>query len=109
MTNDSLSSLLFRVQGNIFSLEDAVKSLLPNYFKKIYSQIDSETKPEAEQTTADEGIQDSSTQAEAKAKLMFVRVQGIEPKLEIPFSWVANNLMNPDYFLHLCVCIKLSQ
>jgi len=38
-----------------------------------------------------------------------VRIQGIQPKLEIPFSWVVNNLVNPEHFLHVCVCLKLPQ
>lgn len=41
------------------------------------------------------------------AEIKLIRIQGIEPKLEIPFSWVANNLMNPDYFVHICVCLKV--
>lgn len=40
------------------------------------------------------------------AEIKYIRIQGIEPKWEIPFSWVVKNLMNPEYFLHVCVCIK---
>ncbi|KAK7259386.1 hypothetical protein RIF29_24993 [Crotalaria pallida] len=43
------------------------------------------------------------------AKSNLVRIQGLEPKLEIPFSWVVNNLMNPEYFLHMFVCLKVSE
>ncbi|CAM8909811.1 unnamed protein product [Rhodiola kirilowii] len=104
----------YQNRGKYFSLGDAVKSLLPNYFKEK-SQTDSETKAEVEgQANPEEGVSKSPTQTETtsslpKTKLMFVRVQGIQPKLEIPFSWAVNNLMSPDYFLHLCVCIKVSQ
>lgn len=42
-------------------------------------------------------------------EVKLVRIQGIEPKLEIPFSWVVNNLRNPEYFLHLCVFLKVPQ
>ncbi|XP_022759389.1 autophagy protein 5 isoform X4 [Durio zibethinus] len=45
----------------------------------------------------------------SSAEIKLIRIQGIEPKLEIPFSWVVNNLMNPDYFLHICVCVKVPQ
>ncbi|CAM8965585.1 unnamed protein product [Rhodiola kirilowii] len=104
----------YQNRGKYFSLGDAVKSLLPNYFKEK-SQTDSETKAEVEgQANPEEGVSKSPTQTETtssppKTKLMFVRVQGIQPKLEIPFSWAVNNLMSPDYFLHLCVCVKVSQ
>lgn len=43
------------------------------------------------------------------AEIKLVRIQGIEPKLEIPFSWVVNNLMNPDYFLHMCICVRVPE
>lgn len=40
-----------------------------------------------------------------KAKVKPVRVQGIELDLDIPFLWVANNLKNPEYYLHICVYV----
>lgn len=43
------------------------------------------------------------------AEIKLVRIQGIEPKLEIPFSWVVNNLMNPDYFLYMCICVRVPE
>lgn len=43
------------------------------------------------------------------AEIKFVRIQGIEPGLEIPFSWVANNLMFPEYFLHICICLRVAK
>ena len=42
------------------------------------------------------------------AEIKLVRIQGIEPKLEIPFSWVVNNLMNPDYFLYISLYVKVA-
>lgn len=42
------------------------------------------------------------------AELKLLRIHGIEPKLEIPFSWVVNNLMHPEHFLHICVLIKVA-
>jgi autophagy-related protein 5 len=40
-----------------------------------------------------------------KAKVKLVRVQGIELGMDIPFLWVANNLKNPEYYLHVCVYV----
>ncbi|CAH1429661.1 unnamed protein product [Lactuca virosa] len=69
-------------EGKYFTLYDAIKSILPEFFH-----------PAAEEEGKD-GV------------IKLVRIQGIEPKMEIPFSWVVNNLMNPDYFLHICVYIN---
>lgn len=41
-------------------------------------------------------------------EIKLIRIQGIEPKLEIPFSWVVNNLHNPEHFLHICLYVKVS-
>ncbi|CAD6248391.1 unnamed protein product [Miscanthus lutarioriparius] len=43
--------------------------------------------------------------AAKKAKVKLVRVQGIELDMDIPFLWVANNLKNPEYYLHICVYV----
>uniref|UniRef100_A0A0A9D9F2 Autophagy protein 5 n=1 Tax=Arundo donax TaxID=35708 RepID=A0A0A9D9F2_ARUDO len=40
-----------------------------------------------------------------KTKVKLVRVQGIELDMDIPFLWVANNLRNPEYYLHICVYV----
>jgi autophagy-related protein 5 len=36
-----------------------------------------------------------------------VRVQGIDLKdeMDIPFLWLANNLKNPECYLHVCVYV----
>lgn len=44
-----------------------------------------------------------------EAEIKLVRIQGIEPKLEIPFAWVVTNLINPEHFLHISVCVKVPQ
>jgi autophagy-related protein 5 len=41
-----------------------------------------------------------------KAKVKLVRVQGIELDMDIPFLWVANNLKNPEFYLHICVYVS---
>ena len=43
--------------------------------------------------------------AAKKTKVKLVRVQGIELDMDIPFLWVANNLKNPEYYLHICVYV----
>lgn len=45
--------------------------------------------------------------AKNAAKVELVRVQGIdlENSLDIPFLWVANNLKNPEFYLHVCVYV----
>lgn len=110
-------------EGKCVTLHDAVKSLLPEYFQES-SLIDEESSRQAEDEQRDSSEDASgnkfsedrgeilcehmeSCQKSDDAEIKLVRIQGIEPKLEIPFSWVANNLMNPDYFLHICVCLKI--
>jgi hypothetical protein len=36
-----------------------------------------------------------------------VRVQGIEPSLDLPLDWVARNLCGPEHFVHLSVICTL--
>lgn len=97
--------------GKYFSLNDAIKSLLPEFFPG--SSFVNEGDASTNQSTGDEGENscdpDSSTHPLENAEIKLVRIQGIEPSLEIPFSWVVNNLMNPEYFLHICVCLKVSE
>lgn len=89
-----------------FLLRDALKTLLPDSFSqrapsadRSPERVEAEGRAEVEET-AIEHVNDAS-------EIKLVRIQGIEPKLDIPFSWVVNNLMNPDHFLHICVCIRL--
>ncbi|KAJ4828792.1 hypothetical protein Tsubulata_010804, partial [Turnera subulata] len=114
-----------REEGKCFTLHDALKSLLPEYFgDKSLSNVEScRVEGEDEPTVssedlgsdnrAEEGSEASSKPEEPScrtrtdAEIQLVRVQGIEPKLEIPFSWVVNNLKNPEHYLHVCLCIKV--
>jgi autophagy-related protein 5 len=45
--------------------------------------------------------------AKNAAKVKLVRVQGIdlEDEMDIPFLWLANNLKNPECYLHVCVYV----
>ncbi|ONI36302.1 hypothetical protein PRUPE_1G579800 [Prunus persica] len=112
--------------GRCFTLHDAVKSLLPEYFldKSLTNEESLTVGDEHEQRVssedassdrkAEEEVENSSEHITScyqhdDAAIKLVRIQGIHPKLEIPFSWVANNLMNPEHFLHICVYLKVPQ
>ncbi|PWA50764.1 autophagy protein Apg5 family [Artemisia annua] len=92
-------------EGKYFTLLDAVKSILPELYPDSSNTIKAEIKKEeiTEETTV-ESVETESTSGHPVIKLL--RIQGIKPKMDIPFSWVVNNLMNPDYFLHICLYIK---
>ncbi|KAI5356351.1 hypothetical protein L3X38_009246 [Prunus dulcis] len=112
--------------GRCFTLHDAVKSLLPEYFldksltneKSLTVGDEHEQRVSSEDASSDrkaeEEVENSSEHITScyqhdDAEIKLVRIQGIHPKLEIPFSWVANNLMNPEHFLHICVYLKVPQ
>ncbi|KAJ9707295.1 hypothetical protein PVL29_002327 [Vitis rotundifolia] len=111
-----------------FTLRDAVKALLPEFFvektlideeiSRIELEEESRAPSDDESNTRNEedveekqreNVECCCPSDDAVTKLKLVRIQGIEPKLEIPFSWVVNNLMNPEHFLHICVCVKVPQ
>ncbi|XP_061347820.1 autophagy protein 5 [Gastrolobium bilobum] len=101
---------IHKEDGKYFSLNDAVKRLLPEFFtgSSFGNGGDAGINQSAEEgeNPCDPG---SSFHPFEIAEIKFVRIQGIEPILEIPFSWVVNNLMNPEYYLHMCVCLKVSE
>lgn len=115
------SSSSLYVAGKCFTLLDAVRSLLPELFTEKET-----TKEESTNVIGEEQIdcteQLNCTKTEERApnfseehvqsyhpSIKLVRIQGIEPKCQIPFSWVVNNLMNPEYFLHICVFVSVQQ
>ncbi|KAH0895889.1 hypothetical protein HID58_045457 [Brassica napus] len=87
--------------GKCFTLRDAIESLLPEYIRDRAQR----SGEEGEQRTTDA----SDVSQETRGELKLVRIQGIEMKLEIPFSWVVNNLMNPEFYLHISVLVKEPQ
>lgn len=110
--------------GKCFTLGDALKFLLPEYFREnsLIDEESSEAKGENEQKGSSEdaggNVRDKDGEGlcenensfqSVEAEIKLVRIQGIEPKLEIPFSWVVSNLINPEHFLHICVCVKVPQ
>ncbi|KAJ4974032.1 hypothetical protein NE237_007206 [Protea cynaroides] len=117
-------------EGMVFTLHDAIETLLPDFFTDELTDekmtvIDSGDEQRATEATVSDCNEEnacSRKNGEAgttsgklnqfcspkKAEIKLIRIQGIEPKLEIPFSWVVNNLMNPEHFLHICVVVKLA-
>ncbi|XP_028800582.1 autophagy protein 5 [Neltuma alba] len=98
-------------EGKYFSLRDAVENLLPEFFpeRNIADEGDPSTKQSAEEGGENSCDPVSLCSQLENAEIKLVRIQGIEPKLEIPFSWVVSNLINPEHFLHICVCLKVSE
>lgn len=111
-------------EGKCFSLGDAIKILLPEIFGDKLSASDDISKAEVEDysklnpeeasnvegtTVISESKDVESCNLSKPAEIKLLRIQGIEPKLEIPFTWLVNNLMNPDYFLHICVYVKVPE
>ncbi|XP_021742051.1 autophagy protein 5-like isoform X1 [Chenopodium quinoa] len=104
-------------EGKCFTLTDAMKTLLPEYFgegtlngEKTIEEEVQDVHPEVagdpkitEEVTASVSERTEAKQPSESAEIKLIRIQGIKPKPEIPFSWVVNNLMNPDHYLHICV------
>ncbi|KAL4186343.1 hypothetical protein AMTRI_Chr09g33420 [Amborella trichopoda] len=113
----------------VCSLRDALESLLPELFMPKSSMRDlrmrekesgggpsgiksalgpddfeviKNTGDEAEQT---HNIASTEVDSVESSCLKLIRIQGIEPNLDLPFSWAANHLKNPEHFLHICLYI----
>ncbi|XP_042037399.1 autophagy protein 5-like isoform X1 [Salvia splendens] len=108
-------------EGKAFSLNDAIKALLPMLFTEEASvDVDSQA-PESESGEVSDGGSSRGSQKNEEslsahtgifkdgAEIKLVRIQGIEPRLDIPFGWVAKNLMNPEQYLHICIYVKAVQ
>lgn len=111
-------------EGKCFTLLDALKTLLPEFFAEKSSineeisraEVEDEQRLPSEEgsstRTAEEAGETLCEQVEScilldNAEIKLLRIQGIEPKLEIPFAWLVNNLMNPERFLHICVYVRV--
>ncbi|KAL0462446.1 UNVERIFIED_CONTAM: Autophagy protein 5 [Sesamum latifolium] len=106
-------------EGKCFSLNDALKALLPELFTEASSTNAHTSRAEVEGGQRSDGDSSRSPGETGEApsehtrlpsdgaEIKLVRIQGIEPQLEIPFGWVVNNLMNPDHYLHICVYVKV--
>uniref|UniRef100_A0ACD5TBJ6 Uncharacterized protein n=1 Tax=Avena sativa TaxID=4498 RepID=A0ACD5TBJ6_AVESA len=104
------------------TLERALETLLPEFFSSKPAARAADTNP-AE--TPDSALDDPGTSPRASrdrdpapasrlqtdlaknARVKLVRVQGIdlENNMDVPFLWVANNLKNPECYLHVCVYV----
>ncbi|GAB4855304.1 autophagy protein 5 [Ancistrocladus abbreviatus] len=104
-----------------FSLGDMVRSLMPEYSGDKPPNFEEGTEQDVQDMVTPEDASGTDVAEEASTvackqaaschlgendRIKLIRIQGIEPKKEIPFSWVVNNLGNPDFFLHVCVYIK---
>ncbi|XP_044505829.1 autophagy protein 5 [Mangifera indica] len=111
-------------EGKCFTLGDALKAILPEFFVDLpligeeLPKLEDENKTNipsedaSSNRSAEEGVENlcertKSSSSTTITEIKLVRIQGIEPKLEIPFSWLVNNLMNPEHFLHICICVKV--
>lgn len=110
-----------RGEGRSFTLNDAIKALLPELFtEETPVELDSH----AAESEGGEGTDGSSSRSSQKhgeslsahtglfsdgSEIKLVRIQGIEPRLDIPFGWVVKNLMNPEQYLHMCIYVKVLQ
>ncbi|EES06162.1 hypothetical protein BDA96_04G015300 [Sorghum bicolor] len=112
-----------KVEGRSYiTLEHALQTLLPEFFSsKAASRADGSHPAGALDSAADSSDATNSSRsskeaeqalasprevgAAKKTKVKLVRVQGIELDMDIPFLWVANNLKNPEYYLHICVYV----
>ncbi|KAI3462226.1 hypothetical protein Pfo_018889 [Paulownia fortunei] len=106
-------------EGKCFTLYDAIKSLLPELFTEE-SLVDYNTcGAEVEGGQRSDGGSSRSAEETGEAlneragflsdgaEIKLVRIQGIEPQLEIPFGWVVKNLMYPEHYLHICIYVKV--
>jgi len=116
-------SSLYVAGRSYITLEHALQTLLPEFFSsKPAGRADDSQRAGALDSAADSSDATNSPRssqeagqalaspreaagAAKKAKVKLVRVQGIELDMDIPFLWVANNLKNPEYYLHICVYV----
>uniref|UniRef100_A0A0A9CER4 Autophagy protein 5 n=1 Tax=Arundo donax TaxID=35708 RepID=A0A0A9CER4_ARUDO len=112
-----------KVEGRSYiTLEHALHTLLPGFFSsKPPGRADDSQHVEALDLAPDDSDTTNSSRSSQevepalaslreanvakKTKVKLVRVQGIELDMDIPFLWVANNLKNPEYYLHICVYV----
>ncbi|KAG8373529.1 hypothetical protein BUALT_Bualt11G0033700 [Buddleja alternifolia] len=102
-------------EGKGVTLHDAIKALLPELYQEE-SSTDANTcgaeeeggqRSDGSSSRSPEETGEASQLLSDSAEIKLVRIQGIEPKLDIPFGWVVNNLMNPEHYLHICVYVKI--
>ncbi|XP_010420442.1 PREDICTED: autophagy protein 5-like [Camelina sativa] len=91
-----------REEGKCFTLRNVIESLLPEF-------IGDKAQTSGEERSNDDDTEEADGLLREMGEIKLARIQGIEMKLEIPFSWVVNNLMNPEFYLHISVLVKAPQ
>ncbi|XP_051147337.1 autophagy protein 5 [Andrographis paniculata] len=99
-------------EGECFTLLDALKSLLPELFSvesppSCGAEDEGEQRSDGSSSKSPKETGEGSRLVPDGSEMKVIRIQGIEPQLEIPFGWVVNNLMNPEYYLHICLFVKV--
>lgn len=104
--------------GNYMTLKHAMRNIVQEIFGEEpptsaneldgAEEADSAYRDSETTCTGNDLVEESSFGRQGPNKATLVRIQGIEPDLDIPFAWVVNNLKNPDYFLHICVYVGTS-
>ncbi|KAK9735190.1 hypothetical protein RND81_04G189400 [Saponaria officinalis] len=106
-------------EGTYMTLGDAMKTLLPEYFTER-PEHNEKPKPTEDEIIEEPSVEPADTESSGEStttvtdrpepiqistnlKLGLIRIHRCEPPLNVPISWVVNNLMFPDHFLHICV------
>ena len=117
--NSSFPSLaLCFADRSCITLEHALETLLPEFFSSKPTGRAADTElaetpdsppddPDSTPTAPRDGDPAHADAAKNATKVKLVRVQGIDLSMEmdIPFLWVANNLKNPECYLHVCIYV----
>ncbi|EPS65412.1 hypothetical protein M569_09364, partial [Genlisea aurea] len=88
---------IYQEEGERLTLLGAIKALLPETFAQGGSGSNEES---GDSPNAGAELLPEATE------IKLIRIQGIEPLMEIPFGWVVNNLRNPEHYLHICLYLK---
>ncbi|XP_068643032.1 autophagy protein 5 isoform X2 [Aristolochia californica] len=116
--------------GMYLTLHDALKALLPEIFmdessldeqnsNMILEDVPRFTESDSHSGELEKvsstvnnitmGISDRHSPhcSSSKSRVKLIRIQGIEPNLDLPLSWVISNLLNPEFYLHVCVYLEV--
>ncbi|XP_068643031.1 autophagy protein 5 isoform X1 [Aristolochia californica] len=117
-------------EGMYLTLHDALKALLPEIFmdessldeqnsNMILEDVPRFTESDSHSGELEKvsstvnnitmGISDRHSPhcSSSKSRVKLIRIQGIEPNLDLPLSWVISNLLNPEFYLHVCVYLEV--
>ncbi|XP_024530448.1 autophagy protein 5 [Selaginella moellendorffii] len=86
--------ILRQEEGLAFTLGDALVKVLPQYFGSS-SEDPEHSSSDSRVDEYGPGVQFDGT----------VKIQGIQPNLDLPFDWVARNLAGQEHFTHVCLWV----